>query len=226
MKRYDEGVQLAKRMLDDAIGSGSLGPVLSARAHCYMGDSYASADGHVVTAEKAEYADGGSSMAPEWLPAEWHKPFAAFVNTYSHNVNLLRYLFGMTPRVEYVSLTRHPAQLAVLNFGAFAATLETGRATSRDWDEVTEVYFADGKLTLRTPPALLKNVPASVEIYHAGKRQETLLPRLAWTWSFRRQAQAFVDCVISGRESLTPGADGVQDLLLMEEMWRMETNRR
>ena len=220
MKRHDEGVQIAKRMLDEARASGRLGPVLHARSHCYMGESYASADGNVVTDEKPDYADAGGSIGPDWLPADRRAPFAAFVNTYSHNTNLLRFLFDAVPAVAYVNLTRPAAQVAVLDFGDFSATMETGRASSRGWDEVTEVYFADGRLTLRTPPALLRNVPASVELYTAGKVQEIVSPQPPWSWAFRRQAQAFVDDVLGGRPPLSPGADAVRDLLLIEEMWR------
>jgi predicted dehydrogenase len=222
MKRHDEGVQIAKRLLDDAISSGRLGPVLSARAHCYMGESYASADGHVVTSEKADYADEGWPTAPSWLPAERRASFASFVNTYSHNTNLLRFLFGATPAVAYASLTRQAGQTTVLDFGTFSATLETGRGSSRSWDEITEVHFADGRLTLRTPPALLRNVAASVELYRAGSVQEFVAPQPAWSWAFRRQAQAFVEDVLGRREPLSPGADAVQDLRLIEEMWRVE----
>jgi|SRR5882672_3647364 len=225
MKRYDEGVQAAKRLLDEALTSGSLGPVLYARAHCYMGESYANAGGHVVTEEKVEYSDQGWPTAPAWLPAEAQRPFAAFVNTYSHNTNLLRYLFGVTPKVAYASVARQAGQLAVLDFGNFSATLETGRASNRGWDEVTEVYFADGRLTLRTPPALLRNVAATVELYRAGQAQEVIIPQLPWSWAFRRQAQAFVDDALDGKASLTSGEDALQELRLIEEIWRTETQR-
>lgn len=225
MKRHDEGVQTAKRLLDDALATGSLGPVLFARAHCYMGDSYCRADGHVVTAEKASYDDAGWPTAPDWLPAEWHKPFAAFVNTYSHNTNLLRYLFGITPRVEYTNLSKSVGQVTVLDFGRFSATLETGRASNRGWDEVTEVFFADGRLTLRTPPALLKNVPATVELYRAGAAQEVVAPQINWTWAFRRQAEAFVRNVLDGTEPINSGADALEELRLCEAMWSVELDR-
>lgn len=59
MKRYDEGVQLGKRILDELVTSQELGPILFARAHCYMGNSYCNADGHIVTDEKADYANDG-----------------------------------------------------------------------------------------------------------------------------------------------------------------------
>lgn len=222
MKRYDEGVQRAKQLYDETIASGALGPVLFVRAHCYMGDSYCNVYGHVVTDEKSNYPNSGWPTAPTWLPQDWHTQFAMYVNTYSHNTNLLRYLFGSTPDVEHVNLTRRPGQVAVLDFGDFVATLETGRATSREWDEIVEIYFADGRLTIRTPPALLKNVPASIELYKAGTVQEVITPRCNWSWSFRQQAEAFVADVLADRKSIISGTDALDDLRLIESMWRME----
>lgn len=225
MKRYDQGVQTAKQMLDEVIASGELGPVLSARAHCYMGDSYCKADGHIVTDEKPSYPDAGWPMAPKWLAPNLADPFAMFVNCFSHNTNLLRYLFGRTPRVDYAKVSDGGGQVAVLNFGSFTATLETGKASNRGWDEVTEIYFADGKLTVRTPPPLLKFVPASVELYRAGASQQIVSPQCNWSWSFRRQAEAFVHDILEGRPSLSPGADALMDLELIEEIWRADQQR-
>lgn len=225
MKRHDEGTQVAKQWLDEVLASGELGPVLLARAHCFMGESYCRAGGHVVTDEPAVYADSGWPTAPAWLPEKVAKSYAGYVNTFSHNTNLLRYLFGGNPRVDYARVSDGPSQLSILDFGDFRATLETGKSTHRDWDEITEVYFADGKLTLKTPPALLKNVPASVEIYRAGNVQQILVPRCDWTWSFRRQAQAFVDDILAAREPIASGRDSLQDLLLLEELWRVDQAR-
>lgn len=225
MKRYDEGVQAAKRYFDAAMSSGELGPLLFARAHCYMGDSYCRASGHVVTEEKAEYADSGWPTAPDWLPAGNAKAYASFVNTYSHNTNLLRHLFGKSPRVEYANLSGGAGHVAVLDFDGVPATLEAGRSSSRVWDEVTELYFADGRLTIKTPPALLKNVPAEVELYKAGTTQEVLMPQCDWTWSFRRQAEAFVRDALDGKPGLSSGADALEDLRLMEELWRKDAAR-
>lgn len=225
MKRHDEGTQVAKKILGEVLATGELGKVLFARSHCFMGESYCKADGHVVTDEKPDYPDAGWPTAPAWLPEDLARPYAAFVNTYSHNTNLLRYLFERNPRVEYARMTDAPAQLAVLDYGDFTATLETGRSTNRDWDEITEIYFTDGKLTLKTPPALLRNVSATVELYKAGKIQQVIVPRCDWTWSFRRQAQAFVDDILASRNSITSGEDSQLDLQLIEEIWRVDLAR-
>ncbi|MCX5662591.1 MAG: Gfo/Idh/MocA family oxidoreductase [Planctomycetota bacterium] len=225
MKRHDEGVQLAKRMLDDVVASGELGPIQFVRAHCYMGDSYCKADGHVVTDEKPEYSDAGLPMAPSFLPTELAKPYARFVNCFSHNTNLLRHLFGRTPRVDYANVSGSVGQVAILDFGPFVASLETGDATNRGWDEVTEVFFKDGCLTLRTPPALLKNVAASVELYKAGGVQQIVKPQPNWTWAFRRQAEAFVADILDVKPAMNAGSDAIEELRLIENIWRADLAR-
>lgn len=226
MKRYDEGVQAAKQIVDQLLNSHELGTIQFVRAHCYMGDSYCKADGHVITDERAEYKDAGWLTAPEWLPDELRSLYASFVNNYSHNTNLLRFLFNRIPKVEYVNLSRNPGQLAVLDFSDFICTLETGRSSNRGWDEVTEIFFADGRLSIYTPPALLKNVPAKVELYKAGKVQEIISPQCNWTWAFRRQAQAFVTDVLENKPTLISAEDAIEDLKLIEAMWKKELELR
>ncbi len=225
MKRYDEGVELAKSMLDQLLASGELGPILFVRAHCYMGDSYCKADGHVVTDEVTLYPHDGLPMAPPSIDASLHGAYARFVNCFSHNTNLLRYLFGTNPRVDYANLSGKTGQIAVFDYGSFRATLETGSATCRGWDEITEIFFADGRLTIKTPPALLRNVPASVELYKAGTIQQITRPQPSWTWSFRRQAEAFVSDILNNTPSRSPGADAILDLQLAETMWQVDSVR-
>jgi predicted dehydrogenase len=225
MKRHDEGVQLARQMLGELVASGELGPLLFARIHCYGGDSYCKADGHIVTDEKPPYGDAGWPQFPSWMPAELTRQYAAFLNTYSHNTNLLRYLFGKTPEVEYARLSVSTGQIAILNCGAFVTSLETGSSSNRGWDETTDIFFADGRLTIRTPPPLLKNVPASVELYKGGAVQQMIQPQCNWTWAFRRQAQAFVSDILEGKPSLSSGEDALEDLNLIESMWRTDLSR-
>ena len=121
--------------------------------------------------------------------------------------------------LEHIEHITAVVKAHVLNFGNFLATVETGKASNQGWDEVTEVYFADGRLTVKTPPALLKNVPASVELYKAGAIQQVISPQCNWTWAFRRQAEAFVSAALNGEPILNSGADALEDLRLIEAMW-------
>ena len=225
MKRLDEGVQLAKQILDELIASGELGPVQYVRTHCYMGNSYCNAGGHVVSDERPEYSESGWALSPGWLPREWEKSFAAYVNTYSHNTNLLRYLFGKHSRVEFAHLDAGAGQVAILSFDSFIASIETGATSFRGWDEVTEIFFADGRLTIKTPPALLKNVPASVELYKAGNIQQIISPQCNWTWAFKRQSESFVNCVLDNSATVISAEEALEDLTLIEEIWRAQKAR-
>jgi predicted dehydrogenase len=74
-------------------------------------------------------------------------------------------------------------------------------------------------------PPLLRNVAASVELYSSGDQPKVLCPKALWTWAFKRQAEAFVDCVLNGTESLNSGADAIEDLRLIEKMWRVQVEK-
>jgi predicted dehydrogenase len=225
MKRHDEGVQLAKQLLDEVVASGELGPIVYARAHCFMGDSYANAGGHIVTDEVPSGDRPVWPIAPEWVSEAREREYAWFLNVYVHNVNLLRYLLGRTPTVDFARLDREDGMVALLDFQDYTATLEAGRSSYHDWDEVTEVFFAHGRLRVVTPPALLRNMPAQVELYRGADGFETRVPQSGWTWAFRRQAEAFINDVRSDGDSLASGSDGLTDMKLVEDMWRLELNR-
>jgi predicted dehydrogenase len=225
MKRYDEGVEAAKKALTDALQTGSLGTLLSVHAACYAGNSYCSPYGHVVTQETVEYPLKKSTLAPNWLPQDYHQRFDTYLNTYSHVTNLLRYLFDRTPSVEFVNLTDYGGQLVVLGFQNFLATLETGKMSHRGWSEEVKMTFSDGEMILRLPPALLRNIPAALEIYRAGKIQEIIRPCINWSWAFKRQAEGFVRDVIGKQLSPIAGEEAYQDMLLIETMWQQEMQR-
>ncbi len=95
-------------------------------------------------------------LRPDDFPEQTGRDYAFYLNTFSHNTNLLRYLFNETPSIDFVRFDQSYGRLAVLNFGDFAASLETGRSTQRSWDEHVEIFFADGCLTVRTPPCPLE----------------------------------------------------------------------
>ena len=225
MKRYDEGVNIAKNALSEALQSDCLGTLLAVHARCYMGNSYCNAYGHITTEEKPHYPLEGWSIAPHWLPERYHQPFSFFVNTYSHVTNLLSYLFRETPSVEFVNLTDHPGQLTVLKFKKFLATLETGKMSHQGWSEEVRIIFSNGEINIFLPPALLRNVPASVEIYRAGKIQEHVRPYVNWTWSFFNQAEAFVNDVLGKKTSRNTAEEALKEIRLHEAIWKAEINR-
>ena len=39
---------------------------------------------------------------------------------------------------------------------------------------------------------------------------------------FQLQANAFVDCLINGRESISTGQDSIEDMRVIEEIWKQD----
>ena len=225
MRRYDEGVEKAKSIIDELKVTGELGPIIFARAHCFGGEDYCNIDGYLKTDEKVSGNLPSWSIAPDWLPQQYHQDYAWFLNVYSHNINLLRYLLGETPSVDFVRLDKKNGRVAVLDFDHHVAVLEAGNFSYHSWDEVTEIYFAHGRLKIETPPALLKNVSASIELYK-GTSHSTHIYQSGWTWAFRRQAEDFIKCIKGGQIPVTSGDDCLEDMRLIEEMWKMEISRK
>jgi predicted dehydrogenase len=225
MKRFDDGVVRAKQIFDDLQRTGRLGRLTFVRSHCFMGETYCNADEHIVTDEPKPLDLPSWPSAPEWLSEELHDDYAWFLNVYSHNTNLLRYFLGGTPAVRHTLLASREGGLVVFDFQGVPISLEAGRLTCRHWDETLDVYFEHGRLTVKTPPALLRNTPAQVELY-AGDVHEVRSPQCEWRWSFRRQAEAFLRTVREGAASSSPGSDGLEDVRLCEDIWRSEERRR
>jgi len=224
MKRYDAGNELVKARVDSFRASGELGPITYARNHGFCGDWTAGIDVPMLQTDepKAEAAATG----PAWLPPEYLQQYLGYLQQYTHNVNLLRWFLGAGDNVSVrvVDLDDDGyTGITVFDVNGTRAVLETGRVSHYRWDEHTQVYFRDGWIKTWAPPLLLKQVPAEVEIYHAGETQTFTRPiaQPAWSWSYRREAEHFVRCLQSGKAFRSSGEDTRTDVRLFEEIFRI-----
>jgi len=220
MKRHDAGTKMAKEILDELRGSGELGRILFVRAYCYGGEFKCAATDFVMTDEARPDGLATWPSAPDWVPAELVSDYAWFLNVFLHDLNILRYLMDRKPEVRAVELARRNGRLVNFDFGEFPAILEMAEIPFTDWQEGVEILFERGRLTLRFPSPMLRDVPARVELTRAGQNPEKFVPRLGKSWAFRRQAEAFVADVAARREPLASGRDAVADLCLAETIWR------
>jgi predicted dehydrogenase len=221
MRRHDEGVEMARRILTELRETKELGEVLLVRLFCYGGQDYCNMPGFVDSGEPRPDDLPSWSAAPEWLPRTWHDDYDNFVNVYVHAVNLLRHLCNATPEVRHADLRRRQGGTVLLDFASFPAVLEYGEMEHNDWIEGAEVVFSRGRLKLSLPPALLRNVPAKVELYrNTGQGEEIVAPLANWSWSFRRQAEAFVADVRQGNQPIASGQDALEDMRLIEAIWQ------
>lgn len=224
MKRYDAGNELARAQIDALRASGEAGPVTYARNHGFCGNWTAGASGPPISTDEPMPPAPPPSL-PAWLPADYAGRYLSYLQQYTHNINLLRWLLdaGNDVSVRVVDLDADGyTGLVVFDMAGVRATLETGQLSHYRWDEHTQVYFRDGWVATWAPPLLLKNQPAEVEVYRAGRAQrfERLIPAAAWSWAYRREAEAFIRCLQTGEPFRSSASDTRTDVRLFEEIYR------
>jgi len=226
MKRHDTAVLAARDILQKFTASGELGRLNRIRAHCFGGDWVHDALPPLSTTEAVPNDPEFKPNMPAWMDAEQGKQFQNYMNIMAHNVNLVRFLYPQPLTVQTaVGRKENYLMHTALLTGQDGVLVEFagGSVRSHQWEEETHFYFDKGYVKLYTPTPLNRQTRGRVEIYHSedgkeGQRQE-LTPRI--DWAFRRQADHFIACVRDGVEPVSSGRDTVNDIRLMEEIFRV-----
>lgn len=222
MKRFDAGNELARAQIAALRASGELGPITYARSHDFTGDWTNGLDTPMDTSD--ERTPGVPAEGPDWLPAELLPHYLNYINEFTHVINLLRWLLdaGDDVRVRAVDLDKGGSGVVVFDMAGTRAVLESGEISHYRYDEHTQVYFQHGWVRLAAPPMLLKQMPAEVEIYRAGEQQTFTrpIPRPAWSWSYKREAEHFIACLQTGEPFRSSAEDTRSDVRLCEEIFQ------
>jgi len=223
MKRYDAGNEIAKRQIDEFRADQAMGPLLYARNHGFCGNWIAGMDAVIERTDEPR-PEQRPGRYPDWLPEPLRDRYVGYLQQYTHNVNLLRWFLGADDdaRVSAVDLDDDGyTGLVTFEMRGVRAVIESGSISHHGWDEHTQVYFRNGWVRVDSPALLQKNVSASVEVYRAGDIQTITRPlAVPYSWSYRREAEHFVDCVRTGARFRSGGEDALTDVRLFEEVYR------
>jgi predicted dehydrogenase len=235
MKRYDPGNQYVRATVRRWRQTGEAGRLVYARAHGFCGDWTAGIDlPQVVATDEPMPTADTDYLLPTWLPAEWRRAYVGFLQQYTHNVNLLRFVLdaGADTRVTHVDLDPDGyTGVVTLSVGGTRCLLESGRLRYHRWDEHTQVYFEQGWLHTWAPPLLLRNAVAEVEVYRSGDptAQDPAaamhtytrpLPEPRWSWAYKREDEHFVSRLLSGEPFDSPADDTLADVRVFESIFR------
>jgi len=229
MKRYDAGNEIAHRHLQEFYETRSMGAPFFARAHSFCGDWEAGYDWNMERTDEP-YPVAREERWPDWLPAEMREEYVGFLQEWTHNLNLLRWFLdaGDDAQVRYVDLTSCTAAWGAYCIGSIGfrmkgirAVLESGILSYHGYDEHTQVYFPEGWVKVSSPPLLLKNLPAQVEIYRGGEPRSFQYPVAPFSWSYQREAEHFVECLQTGQPFRSSAEDTFTDVRLFEEIFRL-----
>jgi predicted dehydrogenase len=223
MKRYDTGNEAAKAAIDRFRENGELGALTFARNHGFCGDWTQGLD--TPMERDPEPQPPSPEVGPDWMPKQFIGAYLGYLQQYTHNINLLRWFLGGDPtncRVRAVDLRDGYSGIVSLEINGTQAVIESGSLSYWGWEEHTQVYFRDGWVRIDAPALLHKDMPAAVEIYRGGKTQtyERPLGQPVWSWSYRREAEHFIEQVRTGGAFRSSGEDTLADVKLFEEIYR------
>jgi predicted dehydrogenase len=226
MKRYDAGNREVKRLVDQFRDTGELGQVRFVRNHGFCGDWVAGSAAPYIQSD--EPVPGVEPQIPEWMPEQFYRGYIGYLQQYTHNINLVRWLLGagQDVRVKVVDLDARDGMtgLVVLEVGGVRTTIESGSVAYHAWDEHTQVYFERGWVRTEAPPLLLQNVPATVEVYRSdkgqGSTQMARFPEGGWSWSYREELRHFVRAALDGTPFESPAEDTLADVRTFEAIYR------
>lgn len=217
MKRYDSGCEKAKEIMDGLMDTRELGDITFVRVHDFGGDWICGYPPPPIMTDEPHPPI--KSRVPTWIPEKDRGRWLGFLNFYCHDINLLRWFVG--DPVGIISSTwGSRSKISLIEYEEFQVSFEAGGISASFFDEEIKFYFSDGWLKVKIPPPLLRNVPAGVELYKAGKIQRFEVPLAKWSWSFENQAQHFIDCIIGNREPRSSGSDSAKDVLIAEAIYR------
>lgn len=224
MKRYDAGNLLTRDLIREARQTGNLGPITYVRTHGFCGDWEGGLDTPFITSSEP-VPQTGHVVAPSWLPSHRVHGYLQYLQQYTHNLNLVRWLLDYSEPLKARSIDFDEDGLtgvALLEADGIRVSVESGSLNYFAWDEHTQVYFQHGWIKTTAPSLLLRNAPASVEFYEAKPvcRVSQCIPEKRYTWSYKEEARDFIDCLLTGRAFNSTGEDTLADVQTYENIYR------
>jgi predicted dehydrogenase len=219
MKRFDVGVLEARKIIEERVQRGE--QPITVAAHCYAGNSYCNPFGDLQSEQQRRMGASGWEPTFEGLKPELQEGYLAYLNTFSHTVNLLRFLFGASGTVQHVALDQEGQGVVTLELNGICIALSTAYTQLHGWNESVDVVYPDARVTLTLPPPLLKNTAAEVRYEQGGDQPHQITQPLPnWSWAFIEQARGFVDAVVNREQPVNSGADSSTDVEMIEEIWK------
>jgi predicted dehydrogenase len=223
MRRYDKGVQKALEIFNELMLERRLGSILSARIHLSAGGDYCNIFGDIKSSEpKPMHVIW--PVAPDHVPDHLVKNYEHFVNVNGHDINLMRYFFGMPAKIDSFYYKPGVGAVSVFDYDSFPViyqwsdTLQLTR-----WEEGLEINFERGSLKLELPPAFLINTPAVVTLYEWRSRDEQTSYQFHtdWSWAFASEDSEVTKSVLNNVDSLSSGRDSLNDMQIIDDLWRL-----
>jgi predicted dehydrogenase len=219
MKRYDAGVELAKRLVDELRASEELGLLQAVDALCNGGD-------WLHNIERSVQVDDPTPLPPlvPMYPDACGTPqrratYDYLVNIFSHNINLCHHLLGAQLEPRYALFHGDRGMNSVSAHGDVLVTVRGTSSGAHEWRERTTLTFAQGELAILTPTPMNRQRSAEITLLRKGSDGWTTThyhPPVGW--AFFRQAQGFVRALAGSEPLRAPAVKALWDVAVMQRL--------
>ena len=100
------------------------------------------------------------------------------------------------------------------------AEISTAKSHINNWFEEIKIVYENEILTICLPPALLKNVPATIKIQRGKNFYEEITLRPKWSWSFVNQAKDFISKIQKKDLDLNSLDSAIESLRLSHKIFQ------
>ncbi|MBV9674510.1 MAG: Gfo/Idh/MocA family oxidoreductase [Verrucomicrobia bacterium] len=228
MKRFDPANILVRKIVTEWRQSGSKGRLLYARNHGFCGNWLAGQDdSQMIRTDEPVQAIDNSMLLPDWLPATKRKGYIGYLQQYTHNVNLLRFLLGAESQQE-VKITHVDLDpdgmtgIVSIDVAGVRAIVESASSRFHAWDEHTQIYFEGAWVHVWPASMFSKPSYSKLEVYEGGEiatyHYPVTMPQSVW--HYREEARHFLECLDTGENFRSSGEDTAIDVWLNEEIYK------
>ena len=220
MKRYDLGIIKAKESFLKLKKSKRLGNLLFARFYNYSKKPEFTPPPHQRPSESRKKRLNIWPSWPEWVPNNYRKSYAWFLNVASHDINLMHYFFQDKLHLDKVSLSLNGSISASFKHENSLISFEFSNSNSGVWMEGIEFIYEKGRLVIDIPcPMNIRGV-SEVILHENIKSTKFRIIETQQKWMFDNQAKGFINAILGKEKVLTSGDDGLRDIKCIENIWK------
>ena len=220
MKRYDPGIQTARKLFVDLCSSGRLGAFSCGHFYNHSKSCAHTPPSHQRPMESRSHRFQTWPLFPDWIPYPFQESYAWYLNSASHDINLINYFFEAPLEIVSSNILVNGTACTIFKGADFLVSLDISKAETGSWAEGGELIFEQGRISFVIPS------PMDVEGVTGVWLEENAVPPIKSNlkkdkgWSFMRQAEAFADALQGGTAPATTGADALRDIDCIEKIWQ------
>lgn len=221
MKKYDLGAIQLKKMIKK-LKEKDKKPIL-VNASCFMGDSYCNPMSSLKPKSSRKLRISSEEKMPEWINDNKIKGYENYLNVFTHLIDFMDYIFDQPLNLIIPKINSSGYGITLFESNDIPIEISTMKCNTGDWLEKIDFIYDNQIISIQFPPALLKNVPARINVKYGSKDlvEKNIKPK--WSWAFFNQARFFIDSCRSKTTSYDNISSAVNSIRIVEEIFKQDS---